>query len=338
VKYRILIPDLLTESGVEENVLGNKYEVLTPNKVDPKDIADEIWSSVDAILMWHEMSLSPVDIDKLEKCQCIVRIGVGFDNVDIKVAGENGIYVCNVPDYGTEDIANHAIGLFLSLARGIYEYSEKVRASNVNWNWQTIPRLRRVTGAVFGTIGFGRIGKATALRAKALGMRVVFYDPYIEDGNDKALGVERCETLNELLEISDVVSMHTPLNDETSGIVNMSFVRQMKPGALLINTARGGLMKEEALEWALREDHLAGIGLDVYPEEPLPESSFVKAWRAREEWAAYRMVITPHAAFYCHEAYQEMREKAARTAKRVIEEGIVRNCVNKVFLSSTPTS
>jgi len=186
-----------------------------------------------------------------------------------------------------------------------------------------------------GIIGLGRIGTATALRAKAFGMRVVFYDPYIPDGQDKALGVTRCYELADLLAQADVVSIHTPLTSETRGMANAAFFSMLKPGAIFINTARGAIVDLDALTEALRSGQVGAAGLDVLPQEPPdPDHPLIRAWRARESWIAYRLIITPHAAFYCEEAYREMRMKAALEAKRVLAGQKPRNCVNEAWLQN----
>ncbi len=331
----VLIPDRLPPpADVEQEVFGDGVQILTPCALHSSEISNEVWSSVDAILIWHDLQLTADVIAKLERCRVIVRVGVGFDNVDLEAAGKQAIPVCNVPDYGTADVADHAIALMLSLTRGINAFSEQVLASNDNWHWNAAGILYRLANATMGIIGLGRIGTATALRAKAFGMRVTFYDPYIPDGQDKALGITRCHELGDLLSQANVISIHTPLTSETRGMVNAAFLSQLKQGAIFINTARGPIIDLDALTEALRSGRLHAAGLDVLPQEPPdPEYPLFRAWRTREPWIAHRLIITPHAAFYCEEAYREMREKAALEAKRVLEGKKPHNCINEVWLS-----
>ena len=333
MKKTILIPDRLTSPAeVEQDVFGSDIKILTPCAKNASEIDDDTWRKADAILAWHELQYSAEIIDKLDRCKVIVRIGVGFDNVDLIASGKKGIPVCNVPDYGTNDVADHAIGLMLSLARGIFAYSEKVRESN-SWDWNNAGELHRLTCATLGIIGLGRIGTAIALRAKALGMYIIFYDPYLPDGQDKALGVVRCENLSGLLEQSDVVSIHTPLSKETRGMADSTFFTKMKKGSIFINTARGAIVSLDALTEALKTNHLRGVGLDVLPQEPPdPDHPLIKAWRSKERWISQRLIITPHAAFYNKESYEEMRRKAALEARHVLEGKEPKNCVNKPFL------
>ena len=333
MKKIVLIPDrLTTNAGIERDVFGSDIEILTPCAKHVSEIDDETWSNTSAILAWHDLQYKAEIIDKLEKCMVLVRVGVGFDNVDIVAAGKKGIPVCNVPDYGTNDVADHAIGLILSLARGIYAYSEKVRISK-SWDWNDAGDLNRIKGSVIGIIGLGRIGTASALRAKAFGMNVVYYDPYIPDGIDKALGISKCDNLSDLLKISDVVSINTPLTEETREMADHTFFMRIKKGAIFINTSRGDIVNLDALTEALRNDKLRGAGLDVLPlEPPDPTHPLIKAWRNREPWISERLIITPHSAFYNKESYEEMRKKAAEEVVRIFEGLSPRNCVNTSYI------
>ena len=330
----ILIPDRLsTPPDVEQEALGSGFEILTPCAAHTSEISDEVWRAADAVLAWHDLQFTDEVIRKLERCKTIVRVGVGFDNVDLEAAGKNGIAVCNVPDYGTNDVADHAMGLVLALSRGIYAFSEKVRESSDTWQWDCAGELRRLNGSIMGIVGLGRIGTATAMRAKAFGMRVKFYDPYIADGQDKALGVVRADSLFDLASQSDVVSFHTPLTEETRGMGDDSFFSHLKPGGIVINTARGPVIQLDSIHTALRSGQVRGAGLDVVEMEPPdPEHPLIKAWRSREEWIAYRLIITPHAAFFCEESYREMRYKAALAAKCILNGEAPRNCVNQRWL------
>ena len=256
---------------------------------------------------------------------------MGFDNVDLKTAGERGIAVSNVPDYGTTDVADHAIALLLGFFRGIYAYADSV--INNQWDWHNAGILRRLCGSTLGIIGLGRIGTATAMRAKGLGMKVFFYDPHLVEGVDKSLGIGRCYELKELLNQSDAVSLHTPLTEETKGMANGDFFNAMKKGSVFINTARGQIVDPNALYDALKSDHLAAAGVDVWPTEPPPDSDpLINAWRSREPWIKHRFIHTPHSAFYCQEAWEELRVKGAMEVKRVLNGERPRACVNSEWL------
>ena len=330
-KYTVLMPDVISNPDIEMTVFGEQFKMLTPNVSKAGDVTLDVWRNADAIMGWHTLQYNSTLIKQLDNCKLIIRIGVGFDNVDLKSAGELGIAVSNVPDYGTTDVADHTIALLLGFFRGIYAYAESV--INNQWDWHNAGPLKRLSGATLGIIGLGRIGTATAMRAKGLGMKVLFYDPYLPEGVDKSLGIDRSYELNELLAQSDAVSLHTPLTDETRGMANRDFFKAMKPGSIFLNTARGQIVDPEALYDALKSGHLAAAGVDVWPAEPPPDSDLlIKAWRAGEPWVKHRFIHTPHCAFYCQEAWEELRIKGAMEVKRVLNGERPRTCVNSGWL------
>jgi len=240
--------------------------------------------------------------------------------------------VCNIPDYGTDVVADHTIACLLALARGLPTYTESIQSGH--WTHGAAAPLRRLSETTLGIIGLGRIGTATALRAKAFGMEVRFYDPYLPDGVDKALGISRSYKLTELLSHSDAVSVHTPLTDETRKMANAEFFTAMKPGSFFINTARGGIVDVAALAGALRSGHLRGAAMDVWPTEPAFDEPLIRAWCAGEPWIADRLIVTPHAAFYSEDSIREIRVKSSQEVKRVLSGEPPRNCVNAEWLNS----
>ena len=265
------------------------------------------------------MPLTAKGIAKLENCRAIIRNGVGFDSVDVAAARERGIAVCNVPDYGTEEVADHAIALAMALCRQIMPLDAE--AKQLGWYIRVTPKLRRLSTLTFGIVGLGRIGTATALRAKALGFRVIFHDPYLANGADKAVGITRVRTLDELLTQADVVSLHCPLNEETRHLIDERELTLLKPGAFVVNTARGGVIKKTAILAALRENRVAGAGLDVIEDEPL---------RTAEEAATPNLIATCHTAFCSVESKIEMRSTSARIALAAVRNEPLENVVNGV--------
>ncbi len=329
-RFVVLIPDRLAPpADIEQQVFGDLAEIRLLQANHVSEISDEEWAVADAILPWHDLYLDAATIAKMKNCKVIVRVGVGFDNIDLIAAAQLGIPVCNVPDYGTGDVADHAMAFILALSRGLAAGNSGVRKSNDNWTWEQMGNLRRLSGATLGIVGLGRIGTAVARRAQGFGLHILFYDPYLPDGVDKALGIERAETLDELLQRADIVTIHTPLTDETRGMVNVDFFAKMQCGSLFINTARGRIVDLDALESALRTKHLRGAGLDVLPDEPPNrEHPLIKAWIEGEDWITDRLIISPHGAFWCKEAFEEMRRKAAQGALRVLTGHPPRNRVN----------
>ena len=290
-------------------------------------------------MVWHEIVLSNKTLRRLQSCRALVRVGVGYDNIDCECAGELGIPVVNIPDYGTNDVAVHALTLVLALARKLSVYAGAVRVNPVsNWKHDIAGRIWRLDGTTLGIIGLGRIGTAVALRAKAFGIRVAFYDPYLDDGYDKTYQVQRIESLEELLQISDFLSIHAPLNEETSETINKDSLAHCKADMILINTARGKIVSLDAVFGALVEGRLHAFAADVLdPEPPSSEHPLIEAYSNREAWLDGRLLLTPHAAFYTEESRHEMRKKAAGQMLRAVRGRPLRNCVNERFLKQPRT-
>lgn len=228
-------------------------------------------------------------------------------------------------DYGTCEIADHAVGLALSMRRGILIHHERQRQPYVDpWMYIDTPLVSRLQGATFGILGLGRIGTAACLRAKAFGWNVLFYDPYLPNGVDKSLGVERTKDIKELFRRSTTLSIHCACTRETRDMIGWEHISLMPRGAVLVNTARGEVLQLDAVERGLREGILAGTALDVLPEEPIPEDRvhpLVKAYREKEEWLQGRMVLTCHTAFYSPESFVDIRVKSAQTMRNVLIDG-----------------
>ncbi|MCS7271879.1 MAG: C-terminal binding protein, partial [Gemmataceae bacterium] len=269
-------------------------------------------------------------IDRLQKCRLIVRCGVGYDNVDYRYARQKGIPVANVPDYGTEEVADSAIALMLSLVRGVTYHTRRLQQGDKGaWHYRPPWPLFRLRGRNYASLGLGRIGIAAALRAKAFGMQVLFYDPYVADGIDKALGFTRVETLDELLQQAFVLSIYCPLTEETRHLIDARALALLPDGAYLVNTARGGIVDTTALLEALRRGKLAGVGLDVLPKEPPSDDDpLIQAWRNPDDPCHDRLIINPHSAFYSEEGLRDMRLKGARNCRRALLGQPLRNVVN----------
>ena len=282
-----------------------------------------------AIMMYHNIRLTRHTIERQKHCRLIVRCGVGFDNVDHAFARERGIAVANVPDYGTEEVADSAIGMTLALTRGIHQFNTRLRDRPDPWMYHVFAPLHRLRGRTFAIVGLGRIGIATALRAKAIGMDVAFYDPYRQDGFDKALGIRRVESVEDLFRQAFVLSLHCPLTDETRALVNANTLELLPQGAFLVNTARGGVVDTSAIPAALASGRLAGAGIDVLPQEPpASDDPLLVAWRDRDHPAFERLIINPHAAFYSEQGLMDMRVKGTDACRRALLGQPLRNVVN----------
>jgi C-terminal binding protein len=328
-RHHVIITDFIHDDlAPERKVLGDVAEVTALFAHDETELAGRI-EDVDAIILYHYMKISRPTLERLQRCRLIVRGGVGVDNVDLAFARQRGIPVANVPDYGSEEVADTAIGMMLALARGVHLMNARWKAGQGPWSYEQVVPLARLRGRGFGVIGLGRIGSAAALRAKALGMDVRFYDPYKPDGYDKALGIRRVETLGELLAQSLAVSVHCPLTEETHHMVDAAAIAQMPQRSYLVNTARGPIVDTLALPDALASGRLAGVGLDVMEVEPPPDDHpLVVAWRDPDHPASHRLILNPHAAFYSEEGLMDIRVKTAEACRRALLGQPLRNVVN----------
>jgi D-3-phosphoglycerate dehydrogenase/C-terminal binding protein len=328
-KPHVVIADFINDSlQVECEVLGAVATVEACDAYDEKELAGTI-DSADAIMLYHNLSLSSLTINRLKQCKLIVRCGVGYDNVDHGLARQLGIPVANVPDYGTEEVADSAIGMMLSLTRGIHLYNTRMRSQGDPWMYHVASPLYRHRGRVLGIVGLGRIGTATARRALAMGMDVRFYDPFKPDGYDKAVGVRRVETLEELMRQSFVLSLHCPLNDESRRMINAETLGWLPMGSYLVNTARGDVVDTAAIPDAIATGRLAGAAIDVLAEEPpTPDNPLLVAWRDPSHAAHERLIVNPHSAFYCEEGLTDMRRKGAEACRRALTGQRLRNIIN----------
>jgi D-3-phosphoglycerate dehydrogenase/C-terminal binding protein len=330
-RAKIVVTDFVTEPlDCERRILGVLADFTALDARHESELAGHV-EDADAIMIYHCLSVGAETIASLRRCKVIVRCGVGIDNVDWAAAARCGIPVANIPDYGTEDVADTAIGMALTLARGVHFLNSRLRSGQGPWSYTQVQPVPRLRGRVFGIIGIGRIGTATALRAKAHGMQVVFYDPLVPDGIEKALGVQRAETLTDLLEQSHIVSAHCPLTPATRHLLNGETIGRMQRGSILINTARGAVVDVAAVLKALESGHLAGAGIDVLETEPpAAEHPLLQAWRDPAHPAHHRLIVNPHAAFYSEEGLMDMRIKGSENCRRALLGEALRNVVNGV--------
>lgn len=236
-------------------------------------------------------------IGALTRAKVIVRYGVGYDTVDIPAATERGIAVCNIPDYCTEEVANHALALLLAANRRIVQQDAHVRGGG--WRGGPLAPMGSLYGETAGIVGYGRIGRAMAARCRALGMRVLAADPYAgpPDADDRLV------PLDELLAAADYVSVHCLLNDETLGLIGEAALRRMKPTAILVNTARGPIVDQRALTRALAEGWIAGAGLDVLEQEPPASDEPLRKLP--------NVVLTPHTAYFTDASSLRLKQRVA---------------------------
>jgi phosphoglycerate dehydrogenase-like enzyme len=267
-----------------------------------KSEAEVIAAAADCVgILLQYAPISESVVAALPQLGIVSRIGAGFDTVDTAACARHGVWVANSPDYGVGEVATHALALALALIRNVVAYDRDIRAGQ--WHYLSSGKLRRAGEMTLGIVGLGRIGKRMAHVSRNVFKRVVACDPYLIDGDFPAY-VERAGDLAGLFAVSDVVSVHTPLNDETRGMIDANILGRMRPGSYVVNTARGAIVNIDDLLAALDSGILGGVGLDVLPVEPIPAANPLLGHP--------KVVLTPHAAFFSVQAEIELRRKAAQ--------------------------
>ena len=275
----------------------------------------------DADAVLSQMSpLRAEAIEGLERCKVIVRYGVGVDNVDVPAATRRGIAVCNVPDYCTEDVADHTLMLALALVRKLPTSIEYLRGGG--WVHEPLRPIQRLSTLTFGIYGFGRIAREVAARARGFGFRLLAHDPYVPEAVFAEAGVERVEP-DALLARSDLLALHMPLTPDTRNLLNRESFARMKRGVLLVNTARGGLIDTEALVEALDSGQVGGAALDVLDTEPIPADHPL--------WQRPTAFMTPHLAWYSEQALRQLQRSVGEECARVLRGEPPKNVVNPEY-------
>lgn len=306
---KVLVREPIAEAGIE--LLRERFEV----DVDTDgDLAEKI-GDYDAIIVRSGTQLTAELIGRAGRLKVIGRAGVGVDNVDVDAASKRGIVVANAPQSTVISAAEHTIGLLLALTRRIPQAHGALKEGR--WQRSAFAGLE-LADKTLGLVGFGRIGQQVARRARGLEMRVLGHDPYVAPERFRELGVERAETLDDLLAAADYVSLHSTLTGETRGLVGREQLARMKDGVRIVNVARGELVDEEALVEALESGKVAGAALDVFAEEPY----------AGPLLAFENVVVTPHLAASTHEAQDRAGIIVAEQVAAALEGGMVTNAVN----------
>ncbi len=336
----IIDPQFDAEPDIERSVTGPDAVITVWRTTEQGTPSREALAACDALVPCRSRNAVTADmVAALERCRIVVQAGVGYNHIDIEACAARGIPVCNTPDYGTTEVADHAIALALALTRGVVAYDAKLRTRAMGWHAREQGTVRRLRGATFGIVGLGRIGTATALRARGFEMDIAFHDPHLPPGTERAFGFRRTETLAELMALSDIVSVHTPLTHETRELIGHQALAAAKPGLVLVNTSRGGTMDLDAIEAALRDGRLGGAALDVLPVEPIDYAHpLLNAYEANEPWLDGRLIITPHAAFFSPDSLADMRRLAVKTAVDFLTTGTRRACINEALLAAAPRS
>ncbi|MEO7588826.1 MAG: C-terminal binding protein [Arachnia sp.] len=320
---RIVITECDHDSfDLEEQVARNAGAslVLTQSRSDAELVANA--AGADGIVVQYASITADV-MDALPNLRVIGRYGVGVDSVDVAAATERGIAVCNVPDYGTESVSDHAIGLTLAAARGVARLDRGVREGS--FDLVAVRPLHQIAGRTFGVVGMGLIGTATARKAAGLGYRVIGHDVASAPGSTSRGGVPMV-SLVELLEQSHVVSLHTPLNEVTRGMIGRSEFAAMRSDAILVNTSRGAVVDSDALVDALATGAIQGAAIDVHESEPLSPGHPLMDFDS--------VVLTPHLAWYSEESYEELKRRTVENVVDVCAGRAPRNIINPEVLGA----
>src|SRR5579863_727647 len=284
----------------------------------------QVANNADAVMVTYAKITGEM-IQQMPQCQIVARFGIGVDNVDIPAATTAGIVVTRVPDYCVDEVSDHTMALLLALVRKVP--SSNARTHSGRWEMRAVIPIRRLRGTVLGLVAFGQIPQLVAPKAQSFGIRVVAYDPFVSNEVLARAGVERVE-FDELVRVSDYISIHTPLMPATHHLFSTDVFRRMKPTAYIVNTARGPIIDEAALAQALDEKRLAGAALDVMEQEPPTNSPL---------FGRDNVILTPHTSFYSEESLVDLQTKAAEEVLRVLTGKPVRNPVNpEVAQSATP--
>ncbi|MBQ4649520.1 MAG: C-terminal binding protein [Firmicutes bacterium] len=333
-KFKVLVindegENIDLEKRVIEEAFGGNSEMLDIEYIPATNgelTVKKLPEADGVITVYTEFDRST--LEKMPKCKVIATQTIGINTIDLDAATEMGICVTNVPDYCVEEVAMHTVTLALSCARkiGIYDRITREKVWNVDDIYK-YGQMHRLTGQTYGLVSFGNIAKRVAEMMKMFGMKIKAYDPFLTDDIFAQYGVEKAETLEELFSSCDIISLHTPLTAKTEGMIGMELIRLMPESGILINTSRGGIVKEDELYEALKTGVITAAGVDVIIDETEFESPL---------YELDNVIITPHVAYYTEEALEECRVKAADMVGDVIGRGIKpKYLVNKNVIGST---
>ncbi|PYF05236.1 C-terminal binding protein [Ureibacillus chungkukjangi] len=308
--YKIVVTDYeYHDLKIEEEVLSGSnldIEFVAAQCRTPEEVID-ICKDADGIINQYA-PLNAEVLSQLEKCKVISRYGVGVDTIHLPTALEKGITVTNVPDYGIEEVSNHTVAFLLASSRKIVQLNEAVK--NGVWDFKVGVPIHRFENRIFGVLGFGKIPRRVIEKVNPFGFQLVAYDPFVTAEEMSKYNVRKVE-LDEIIQTSDILSLHLPLTETTHHLINEDRIANMKDGVLIINTARGPIIKECALIEGVKSGKIAGAALDVAEIEPIPLSSELIQFP--------NVYLTPHSAFYSEEAIVELRTKTAKNIVQVLE-------------------
>lgn len=318
---KVVITDYQYDNiDAERRIIGEAgFELKDYQVKDPEGLIPLV-KDADAIVTQYS-DVSRRVIEQLDHCKMIIKYGIGVNNIDTEAATERGIYVCNVPDYGVEEVSDHAVTMMLALGKKMKILEKAFREGD--WGYSSTMPLYRLCDCTLGLVGFGRIPQLVAKKMGGIGLRILAYDPFIDQEKAAALGVTPTD-LDTILRESDFISVHVPLNESTRHLIGEEGFRKMKKTAFVVNTARGGVIDEKALVEALLAGQIAGAGVDVYEEEPVkPDNPLLHM---------DNVIATPHCAWYSETAITALQRKVAEEVVNVLKGNEPFHCVNRELL------
>jgi len=310
---KILVTEKLADRGVD--LLRDEFEVDVLLGLSQEELLERI-EAYDGLIIRSATKVTAEVIERAENLKAIGRAGIGVDNIDIEAATKRGILVANAPESNTVAAAEHTLALMLAAARRVPAADNSLR--NGEWNRSAFKGVE-VSEKTLGLVGLGHVGTIVARGAVGMGMRVIGYDPYVSEERMRSMNIERAESLDEIFEYSDFVSLHVPRTPQTLGMVNARALQMMKPGAYLINVARGGIVDEVALYNALKEGTIAGAALDVFEEEPTTDSPL---------FSLPNVVVTPHLGASTAEAQDRAGVTAAEQVATALRGAVPMHAIN----------
>ena len=323
MKRNILVTDVVKELSVEKKILS-KYNLILKS---PNELNNQIFSEIHGIITGHEINFNKLLLSKFSNCEVIMRYGAGYNNIDIYSAKKLGIKVFNVPNYGSNEVADVALAMTMSFLKNLNEYYFKILSKDKKkfWNYLNGFIHKRFSKTNVGVVGLGRIGSSYALRAESLGLNVFFYDPYVKKYSDR---ITKITSLKKLFRVCDIITLHVPLNKETKFFITDDLIKSAKKNIIIINTARGELIKDLTIVKNLKNKKILCYGADVLENEPISFQSKIYNLIKNKKFRS-KVILTPHSAFYTKESFYDLRFKAAKTILSFLKNKSLKNCVNR---------
>jgi D-3-phosphoglycerate dehydrogenase len=320
--YRVIVSDDLSPAGLDLLAKSPEIEVINKTCKDLADLRAEL-ANADGIIVRSKTKLGPDALDGQKRLKVVVRAGVGVDTIDLPAATKNGVVVMNTPAGNTTSTAEHAVAMLMALSRNLGPAYQSMREGK--WDKKSFTGTQ-LAGKTIGVIGLGRIGRTVAHHCHAMGMKVVGYDPFLSEETAAKESIELYRNVDDLITKVDYITVHTPLTDETRGLINAERMAKMPKGVRIVNCARGGIVDEAALQAAIESGHVGGAALDVFETEPLAADHPLRKLK--------NTILTPHLGASTEEAQEQVAIEAAEIISAFLVRGEIRHAVNMAPVSA----